>query len=337
MDTHKDVHAAALTSHGAMLATASFPTTITGYQQLLSWAHGFGDTVVAGVEGTGSWGAGLTRFLRSEGITVIEVNRPNRAMRRRWGKSDTVDAEAAARAVISGQATVVPKTADGSMEAMRYFKLAKDSAVKSRTQAINQLKGVLVNGDPALREQLTGLSTRAQVRHCANLEPAAAGAAITASRRTLRLLAQRIEHLTTEIRELERLITAEVQAAAPKLLDLFGVGHDSAATLLIAAGDNPDRLTGEASFAALCGVSPIEHLSGKTQRRRLNRGGNRQANAALFRIALTRLRADPRTRAYVQRRTTDGRSTRDILRCLERYIAREIFKVMTATGMPATT
>ncbi|MEU4645595.1 transposase [Micromonospora sp. NPDC023814] len=231
VDTHKDVHVVvALSAHGATLATCSFPTTIAGYQQLLSWAHGFGDTVVAGVEGTGSWGAGLTRFLRAKGVAVIEVNRPDRSMRRRRGKSDTVDAEAAARAVLSGQATVIPKTADGAMEAMRYYKLAKDSAVKSRTQAINQLKGVIVNGDPALREQLTGLSTRAQVQHCVHLEPAAASTAIAASRRTLRLLARRIEHLTTEIRELERLITTEVRTAAPKLLDLFGVGHDSAAT-----------------------------------------------------------------------------------------------------------
>jgi transposase len=289
------------------------------------------------VEGTGSWGAGLTRFLRSEGVTVIEVNRPDRSMRRRRGKTDAVDAEAAARAVISGLATVVPKSADGSVEALRFYKLAKDSAVKSRTQAVNQLKGVIVNGDPQLREHLTKLTTHAQVQYCADLVPAGDNPAITASHRTLRPLAVRIQHLSEEVRELKKLITAEVATTAPALLELFGVGHDSAAVLLIAAGDNPERLSGEASFAALCGVTPIECSSGKTQRRRLNRGGNRQANAALFRIALTRLRADPCTRRYVQRRTTDGRSKRAILRCLKRYIAREVFKFIAPTLTPMTT
>lgn len=330
VDTHKDIHVVvALTATGRMLGSSSFRTTTAGYRDLLVWAQRFGAAVVAGVEGTGSWGAGLARFLRSEGVKVIEVNRPDRSMRRRRGKTDPIDAEAAARAVISGQATVTPKTADGSVEAMRFYKLAKDSAVKSRTQAVNQLKGIIINGDPVLREQLTGLTTHAQVQRCAELVPVTDGPAIAAGHRTLRMLARRIRHLTGEIRELEKLITAEVRATAPKLLHLFGVGHDSAAILLIAAGDNPERLTGEASFAALCGVSPVESSSGKTQRRRLNRGGDRQANAALFRVALTRLRADPRTRAYVQRRTTDGRTKREILRCLKRYIARETFKVIT--------
>lgn len=255
-------------------------------------------------------------------------------MRRRRGKTDAVDAEAAARAVLSGQATVVPKSADGSVEAMRFYKLAKDSAVKSRTQAVNQLKGVIVNGNPQLREQLTGLTTHAQVRYCADLACGDGSPAITASNRTLRLLAERILHLSREVHELEKLITVEVNSTAPALLELFGVGHDSAAVLLIAAGDNPERLRGEVSFAALCGVTPIESSPGKTQRRRLNRGGNRQANAALFRIALTRLRAEERTRSYVPRRTTDGRSKREILRCLKRYIAREVFKIIVLTLTP---
>ncbi|MDQ2814817.1 MAG: IS110 family transposase [Actinomycetota bacterium] len=338
VDTHKDLHVAAvLTGSGTLTATSTFPSTADGYQQLLAWARELGLLAAAGVEGTGSWGAGLTRFLRGEGITVIEVNRPDRSARRRRGKTDAIDAEAAARAVLCGQATVIPKSADGAVEAMRFYKLAKDSAVKSRTQAVNQLKGVIVNGDPQLREQLRNLTTHAQVQHCAELIPAGGSPAITASHRTLRLLAGRIQNLSREIRELEKLLTAEVSATAPALLELFGVAQDSAATLLIAAGDNPGRLTGEASFAALCGVSPIEHSAGKTQRRRLNRGGNRQANAALFRIALTRLRADPRTHAYVQRRTAEGKTRREILRCLKRYIAREIFKIISAALTPAAT
>lgn len=338
VDTHKDVHvAAALTRQGTMTATSAFPATADGYRQLLAWARQLGQVAAAGVEGTGSWGAGLARFLRAEGIVVIEVNRPDRSARRRRGKTDAIDAEAAARAVISGQAAVTPKSADGSVEAMRFYKLAKDSAVKSRTQAVNQLKAVIVNGDPELRDQLRDLTTYAQVQYCADLLPAGCSPAITASSRVLRLLALRIQHLSAEIRQLEKLITAEVRATAPALLELFGVAQDSAATLLIAAGDNPGRLTGEASFAALCGVSPVDSSSGQTQRHRLNRGGNRQANAALFRIALTRLRADPRTRAYARRRTRNGRSKREILRCLKRYIAREVFKIISAALAPAAT
>ena len=338
VDTHKDVHVVvALTPTGRMLGASSFPTTIAGYGSLLAWARGFGPDIIAGIEGTGSWGAGLMRFLTRQQITVIEVNRPDRSMRRRRGKTDTVDAEAAARAVISGQASVTPKSADGPVEAMRFYKIAKDSALKSRTQAVNQLKGVIVNGDPVLREQLTGMTTHAQVHHCADLADEPGEPAQRASRRTLCLLAQRIQNLSSEIRELEKLITTEVNATRPPLLEQIGVGHDSAATLLIAAGDNPERLRTEASFAALCGVTPVERSSGKTQRRRLNRGGNRQANATLFRIALTRLRADPRTRAYVQRRTSNGLTKRETLRCLKRYIARELYKIIVGDLAPIAT
>jgi transposase len=338
VDTHKDIHVVvALTPTGRMLGSSSFPATVAGYGSLLAWARAFGSDVIAGVEGTGSWGAGLMRFLSRQKITVIEVNRPDRSMRRRRGKSDTVDAEAAARAVISGQASVTPKSADGPVEAMRFYKVAKDSALKSRTQAVNQLKGVIVNGDPVLREQLTGMTTHAQVQHCADLTDEPGEPARRASRRTLCFLARRIQSLSIEIRQLERLITDEVNATRPELLDQFGVGHDSAAILLIAAGDNPERLRTEASFAALCGVTPVERSSGKTQRRRLNRGGNRQANAALFRIALTRLRADPRTRAYVQRRTNNGLTKREILRCLKRYIARELYKIIVEEPATALT
>lgn len=205
---------------------------------------------------------------------MTEVNRPDRALRRRHGKSDAVDAEAAARSVISGRATTVPKAGDGAVEMLRLFKLAKDSAVKSRTQAINQLKSVLISADPALREHLAGLSTTALVSQCSQFEPIPRADVDNAVQYTLRLLARRIQHLTEEIRSLEKHLnlTAQVNDTAPELLQLFGVGQDSAATLLIAAGDNPERLASEASFAALCGTSPVKMSSGKTQRRRLNRG-----------------------------------------------------------------
>jgi transposase len=219
---------------------------------------------------------------------------------------------------------------------VRMFKLAKASAVKSRTQAVNQLKSILVSADPELRESLAGLGYKTLVRRCAALAGTAPTSAATAAVYTLRLLAQRIQQLTTEIRQLETQISAAIAAHAPNLLHRTGVGHDSAATLLITIGDNAERMAGEASFAALCGASPVEASSGKTHRRRLNRGGDRQANAALYRIVLTRLRWDPHTRAYLDRRISEGRTRREAIRCLKRYVARELYPLLTAAGRSTT-
>ncbi|WP_232295546.1 IS110 family transposase, partial [Parafrankia sp. EUN1f] len=299
VDTHKDLHVAAvLTPVGALLASATFPTTADGYAHLLAWAREHGTLRRAGVEGTSSYGAALTRHLLAAGIAVSEVNRPDRAARRRRGKTDTLDAEAAARAVLAGQATAIAKTGDGPAEMARMLRLAKTSAVKARTQAVNQLKAVLVRADPALRESLTGLGPMTLVRRCAALDDVAPLDAPTTARYTLRRLATRILQLTDEVNDLNRQLTTLLTRHAPVLLTRVGVGPDTAAALLIAAGDNPQRLASDASFAALCGVSPIEASSGKTHRHRLNRGGDRQANAALHRIVITRLRCDPRTRAY---------------------------------------
>ncbi|WP_329461187.1 IS110 family transposase [Streptomyces sp. NBC_01431] len=333
VDTHKDVHVAAvITSTGAMLDTRSFPTTREGYRQLLSWARAFGILKRAGVECTGSYGAALTRYLQSEGIAVTEVNQPDKALRRRRGKTDAIDAAAAAQAVLSGRATATAKTTDGPVEAVRMFKMAKSSAVKSRSQAINQLKAVLVSADPALRESLAGLSNPKLIRRCSELEDSAGATPAMAARHTLRLLASRIRHLTEEINDLTRRITSAITSYAPKLLDCYGVGPDTAAALLIAAGDNPDRMGGEASFAALCGVSPVEASSGKTQRRRLNRGGDRQANSALYAIVLARLRWESRSREYLERRIAEGKTRREAIRCLKRYVAREIYQLITMHG-----
>ena len=324
-----------LTVTGVLLADAAFPTTATGYRQLVDWARSFGTLRRAGVEGTGSYGAALTRHLRAEDIVVVEVNRPDRATRRRRGKTDPIDAEAAAGGVISGQATATPKTADGPVEMLRLFKVAKDSAIKARTQAINQLKAVLVCAEPALRQNLATLSNPLLIDACARLDTSPAAGPTYAARYTLRLLATRIRQLTAEIDDLTSHMTVAIEVKAPQLLQLTGVGPDSAAILLIAAGDNPERLTNEASFAALCGVSPLDSSSGKTTRRRLNRGGNRQANAALYRIALSRLRWDNRSRDYLARRTAAGKSRREAIRCLKRYIAREVHHHLT-TPPPAT-
>jgi transposase len=338
VDTHRDIHVAAVVSTlGALLDTKSFPTTAVGYRRMRTWAGSYGVVRQAGVECTGSYGAALSRYLQSAGIAVIDVNQPDRATRRKRGKTDTIDAEAAARAVLSGRATTTAKTGDGLVEAMRLLKLTRDSAVNARTKAINQLKSIIVGADPALRESLAGLGPATLIHACADLDDP--GEHASAARRTvvytLRLLANRILALKAESYELHKRLRELVTRHAPQMLDRPGVGPDSGAALLIAAGDNPERLRREASYAALCGVSPVEASSGNTQRRRLNRGGDRQANAALYRITLSRLRWDSRTQEYLQRRLSEGKTRREIIRCLKRYIAREIYGLLrtpTPTG-----
>jgi transposase len=335
VDTHKDVHVAAVISQlGALLGARSFPATAVGYRQLLGWARGLGIVRRAGVECTGSYGAALTRHLTAAQVEVIEVNQPDKAARRRRGKTDTLDAESAAQAVLSGRATATAKAADGPVEMIRMFKLAKASAIKSRTQAINQLKSVLVSADPQLREAMSGLSNPRLIRRCAELGTGTPHDTTSAAAYTVALLARRIIALTTEINELTRRISDTLTAHAPQLMDRHGVGPDTAAALLITAGDNPDRLHNEASFAALCGTSPIEASSGKTQRRRLNRGGDRQANCALHTIVLSRLRWEARSRAYITRRIAEGKTRREALRCLKRYVAREIYQLIKPQTEP---
>ncbi|MDX2758869.1 IS110 family transposase [Streptomyces sp. ME08-AFT2] len=333
VDTHGEVHVAAVLSPlGKVLGTESFPATAAGYRRLLAWAGKLGTVRRAGVEGTGTFGAGLARYLLAQQVEVYEVNRPDRSARRLLGKSDPLDAQAAARAVLSGRARARAKSGDGPVHSARIFKLAKDSAVKARTQAINQLKAVLVIADPALRERLTSLGNAELFRTCARLGPpddeGEEDAVAQATQMTLSMLAQRIEQLTAQINELNQRLIRLVERHAPQLLVPVGIGPDSAATLLITMGDNPERLNTEASFAALCGVSPIEYSSGRRSTRRLNYGGDRQANAALHRIVFTRLRHDPRTQAYFERRTQEGKTRREIIRCLKRYAAREVFNLV---------
>jgi len=330
VDTHKDTHVAAvITAMGAVVASRSFATTAAGYHELVAWAPTFGTLRRAGVECTGSYGAALARQPRAAGSNVIEVNQPDKATRRRRGKTDTIDAQAAAQAVLSGRATATAKTGDGPVEMLRMFKLAKGSAIKSRTQAVNQLKAVLVAADPAVRDGLSGLSNPILIRQCAQLPVGAPSDATSAAAYTLRLLAHRILELTAEIDDLNQQLAHAVNRHTPKLLARPGVGPDCAAALLIAAGDNPGRLGSEASYAALCGASPVQASSGKTVRLRRNRGGDRQANAALYRIALSRLRWDPPTRAYLDRRIAEGKTRREAIRCLKRYIARELYQLIT--------
>ncbi|WP_107424666.1 IS110 family transposase [Streptomyces sp. Ag82_O1-15] len=335
VDTHRDAHVAALLSvTGTMLATGEFPATAAGYRDLLKWARKWGAVRRAGVEGTGSFGASLSRYLLAQGVDVFDVNRMDRADRRRRGKSDPLDAQNAARAVLSGRARARAKAGDGPVQIARMYKLTKASAVKARTQAINQLKAVLITADPALREELAGLGNAELFRTCArftdvsSLEDVGEESVLQATRITLGLLADRIGRLSEQIRDVEARLARLVECHAPQLLDVVGIGPDTAVTLLITVGDNPQRLDSEAAFAALCGVSPVERSSGCRQYRRLNRGGDRQANAALHRIVFTRLRVDPRTQEYYERRIKEGKTRREIVRCLKRYAAREVFHLV---------
>jgi len=333
VDTHKDRHVAAvLTTRGALVDVSPFPTTASGYRQLLAWARRHGNLYRAGVEGTSCYGAALTRFLLRQGIAVVEVNWPDKAVRRRRGKTDAIDAEHAARAVLAGTATAQAKTTDGPVEMIRMFRLARASALKARTQAINQLKAVLVNADPQLRTSMAGLGPKTMLRRCVALpDDTRPDDVSSATAHTLALLAKRILALTTDIDQLQQHIENVIQQHWPQLLQRTGIGPDNAAALLITAGDNPHRFTSEAAFVALCGASPVEASSGNSQRRRLNRGGDRQANAALYRIVISRLHTDPATRAYRDRRLTEGKTKREIIRCLKRYVAREIFGLLATT------
>ncbi|MFG2629150.1 IS110 family transposase [Streptomyces sp. NPDC048473] len=335
MDTHRDAHVAAVLSvTGTVLATGEFPATAAGYCDLLKWARKWGAVRRAGVEGTGSYGASLSRSLLAQGIGVFDVNRMDRADRRRRGKSDPLDAQNAARAVLSGRARARAKAGDGPVQIARMYRLTKVSAVKARTQAINQLKSVLVTADPVLREELAQLGNADLLRSCARFadvsghEEVGDEAVLQATRITLGLLACRIGQLSEQIRDVDARLARLVKCHAPQLLEVVGIGPDTAVALLITVGDNPERLDSEASFAALCGVSPVERSSGRRQYRRLNRGGDRQANAALHRIVFTRLRVDLRTQDYYERRIKEGKTRREIVRCLKRYADREVFHLV---------
>ena len=329
VDTHKDQHVTvAIDGRGVRLGENHVPATTCGYEELERWSRSLGAIHSFGVEGTGSYGAGVARFLTGRGYTVIEVNRPDRSVRYRKGKSDPTDAEMAARGVLAGVADATPKSGEGEVEMIRMLKSARDSAVKARTQAGNQMKALVVTAPAELREMLDGLTTSALAKRCRTFRPSRPDDPRTAAKYALRSLACRYRQLSEEVRDLRAEVERLTRSIAPALVKAFGVGPDTAATLLVAAGSNPDRLRSEAAFASLCGVNPIPASSGKTNRHRLNRGGDRQANAALYRIVLVRLCHDPRTQAYMRRRTAEGMSKRDVIRCLKRYVAREVYSAI---------
>jgi transposase len=334
VDTHRDTHtAAAVDGQGRLLGHREFPATAAGYAALLAWLRSFGQLVLVGVEGTGSYGAELAAHLHQAGVAVVEVDRPDRAARRRDGKSDPLDAEAAARAAQSGRADGLPKQRGGPVQALAALRVARRSAIDQRADAQRQIKSLIVTAPEALRAQLRPLSDTELIRHLATRrpDPTRAHDPHTATAHALRSLARRHQQLSTEITQLDKLITPLVRQINPTLYAIFGLGPDTAGQLLVTAGNNPERLRSEAAFAMLCGAAPLPASSGRTDRHRLNRGGDRQANAALYRIVLTRLRHDPRTRAYMQRRTEDGLNNKEIMRCLKRYVAREVYAALTHT------
>jgi len=298
---------------------------------------GLGQPVAWGVEGTGSYGAALARFLAANHQVVVEVNRPDRQARRRHGKSDPLDAHAAAKAVQAGDATITPKAGTGQVEMIRCLRVARHTAMRARTQTINALKALLVTAPAELREQLRGMSATRLVRTAADLHPGPITSPLAAAMLALRTLARRHQALSGEIDSLTSHLDRLVATATPKLVALFGVGQDSAGALLVTAGDNPGRLRSDPCFAMLCGSSPIQASSGKTTRHRLNRGGDRQANAALHRIVVVRLCHHQQTKDYMARRLTQGKSKKEIIRCLKRYVARQVFAVLNQMRQDAPT
>ena len=355
VDTHADAHVAAVIDPlGRHLADRSFPATPAGYRALAAWIATFGSVNRVGVEGTGAYGAGLARALAAAGLDVVEVDRPDRKTRRHQGKSDPIDAYAAARAAASGRAAGTPKSRTGDVESVRALRVARNGAVRARAKALTQLKALVVTAPEALRTQLDGLDGGRLIGACARLRPARDEPATpsphakraprpgrpvdptAATKRALASIAGRARHLDIEIAGLDDDLHALLTPLAPTLLALMGVGLDVAGQLLATVGDNPERLRSEAAFAHLCGAAPIPASSGKTTRHRLNRGGDRAANAALYRIVVCRLRWDPATRAYVERRTKEGRTKAEIIRCLKRYIAREAFAAIQADLTPTT-
>ena len=353
VDTHRDSHVAAATDAlGHDLGTRRFPTTTTGYTALLAWLRGFGPLAAVGVEGTGSYGAGLTTHLHTHDVTVVEVNRPNRQARRRTGKSDPADADAAAVATLAGKATATPKLRTGPVESVRVLRVVRGQLVKARTATINTLHALIITAPQDLRESLQGMSATALITHCATLPvPAPPTAGLRGTARTqattalatalldshtgvrlaLAQLAQTVNDHDTRLRELDTALRALTSTIAPRTMALYGLGPDTTGQLLVTAGDNPDRLRGETAFACLTGVAPQDASSGNSDHQRLSRAGDRQANAAFYRIVLTRLAGQDATRTYLADRLSPNEGNKKhLIRCLKRYVAREVYPRLMA-------
>jgi transposase len=339
VDAHKDLHVAAVVDErDRVLGTRCFATTRQGYRQLLLWMRSFGDLQRVGLECTGTYGAGLLRHLQAAGVDVLEVTVPDRQDRRRRGKDDDLDAQNAAHAAWAGKRVVTPKSRDGMIESLRVLKVCRKTAVNARRIALQLMQNTIVCAPDELRDALRHLTRMQLVRTLAAWRPDLTDFRHVSSayRIALKSLGRRYLELHDEIADLDTMIGAIVDELAPALVARNSIGRESAAQLLLTAGDNADRLPSEASFAALCGVSPVPASSGMVTRHRLNRGGDRAANSALHIIAIGRLRTDPRTKAYVAKRIREGHSKLEALRCVKRYIAREVYGLIRERGREIT-
>jgi transposase len=332
VDCHKQTHHAfVLTEQGQRLADREFAPNSRGYRELVEWMCSHGELARVGVESTGSYGAGLCRYLRQRGLEVIDVNRPHKRLREKRGKSDPIDAEGAARSVLAGEATVIAKDSTGVDESIRQLRVARETAVKARTAALCALGELIVSAPAGLRESLDKRKTLAgQAVICAKLRPDPSRLAepAQAARAALRSLGRRIADLDAEIKQLDAQLRPLVSSAAPRTIALVGIGTQHARQLLVAVGQNMGRLRGEAAFARMSGAAPIPASSGQTRRYRLNPHGNRDTNRTLHLVAVVRLRYWPATRAYAERRRAEGLSNKDIVRCLKRYIARQVYRTL---------
>lgn len=331
VDTHKDTHYVAIVDdHGQPIADREFLAVGSGYRKIIEFLHAYGIVEAVGVEGTGSYGAELARVLANAGMRVVEVTRANRAERRLRGKSDPLDARQAAMSVLAGRGLSTPKQRDGDVESMRVLLAERSSATKARTASINQIHALLVSAPEAIRQDFRRYDGNKLTVVLSRTRPTPGTTPELILRASAKRLALRHQVLTADIALIDSQLGQLASRQNPALLAASGVGPFVAAHLLATAGDNPDRISTKAQFAALCGVAPIPASSGKRRRFRLSRGGDRQANAALHRIVLLRKRhKEPRTMAYIARRTAEGLSDRDIVRCLKRHVANEIFALLT--------
>jgi transposase len=333
VDTHADTHHIAIVNeHGRKLADREFPTTAAGYEAIEQWIKTHGQIARVGIEGTGSYGVGLARHLRRHGYDIAEVPRPNRRLRRAQGKSDAIDAYAAARRLLDGSEVTAPKNRDGAIESVRAMRVARNNAVKAMSVALNALRALIGTSPEELRGQLRKMPRARLIATCTAFDPDLNRLTdpIEATRLALRSLAERINDSRAHADRLKRQLGKVLEQVAPNTMAVFALGPDTAAALVISIGDNPDRLTSEAAFARLCGVAPIPASSGKTTRHRLHRGGDRQANQALHTAVIVRMRYHEDTKTYAARRKRDGKTTPEILRCLKRYLAREVFRALRA-------
>ena len=339
VDTHADTHTAALVAVDtrAVLATLTVAADPHGYAQLLDLAQTHGGVRGWAIEGAGGYGAGLTRHLHTHAELVVELDRPTRPARRHGAKTDTIDAERAARDALARVHLAAPKTGAGRA-GLAMLLTARRSAVEAAADAQRQLRALVITAPEPVRARFRGQTTTTMVTLAARLRPmtTAAGADVETftALSVLRALARRIQALHTEATEHERAITAIVRSWRPDLLQLTGVGPINAAVVLT-AWSHPGRVRSDAAFAMLAGAAPIPASSGKTVRHRLNRSGNRQLNRALHNIALARARFDPATRAYIDRRRAEHKTDREIRRCLKRYIARQLFRQLEASAAGA--